>query len=61
MPYINVRVAGALTKEQKQQLVKEITETMTRVCNKPPEATYITLDEVDRENWAKAGKLLTDS
>ena len=28
------------------------------VAGKPPEATYITIDEVDRGNWAKAGRLL---
>lgn len=58
MPYINVRVAGQLSKEQKQAIVERITQVMQDVAGKPPEATYITIDEVSRENWAKAGKLL---
>ncbi|PJZ69627.1 4-oxalocrotonate tautomerase [Leptospira perolatii] len=58
MPYINLKVAGPLTKEQKQTIVKEFTETLQRVANKPPEATYVVIDEVSRENWAKSGKLL---
>lgn len=58
MPYINVRVAGALKPEQKREIVKRITEVMQDVAGKPPEATYIVIDEVSRENWAKAGKLL---
>jgi 4-oxalocrotonate tautomerase len=58
MPYINVRVAGALKPEQKREIAKRITEVMQDVAGKPPEATYIVIDEVSRENWAKAGKLL---
>lgn len=58
MPYINVKVAGTLTKDQKAQIVKEITDTMKRVAGKPESATYIVIDEVKRENWAKSGALL---
>ena len=58
MPYINVRVAGTLSREQKEQIVLEISETMERVAKKPKSATYITIDEVSRENWAKNGALL---
>lgn len=58
MPYINVRVAGSLSREQKERIVDGITRVMQEVAGKPPEATYITIDEVDRGNWAKAGRLL---
>ncbi|EPG73979.1 4-oxalocrotonate tautomerase family enzyme [Leptospira fainei serovar Hurstbridge str. BUT 6] len=58
MPYVNVKVAGPLTKEQKQTIVKEFTETLRKVAAKPPETTYIVIDEVSRENWAAGGKLL---
>lgn len=58
MPYINVRVAGSLSREQKEKIVDGITRVMQEVAGKPPEATYITIDEVERGNWAKAGRLL---
>jgi len=58
VPYINVRVAGTLTRKQKEEIVDGITRVMQQVAGKPPEATYITIDEVDRGNWAKSGKLL---
>ncbi len=60
MPYVNVKVAGKLTKEQKQQIAEGITKVLQEVANKPPEATYIVIEEIDRENWAKGGKLLSD-
>ncbi|HOD12281.1 MAG TPA: 4-oxalocrotonate tautomerase family protein [Candidatus Omnitrophota bacterium] len=58
MPYVNVRVVGKLTKEQKQQIAKEISETLLKVANKPKDATYIAFDEVQGESWAVGDKLL---
>ena len=56
MPYINLRVVGKLTKEQKQQIAKEFTDTLYRVAQKPKEATYLVIDEVDGANWAQGEK-----
>jgi len=58
MPYVSVRVAGKLTKEQKNQIAKDITDSLKRVADKPEAATYVVFDEVPRENWAKAGVTL---
>ncbi|KJR97774.1 MAG: 4-oxalocrotonate tautomerase [Desulfobulbaceae bacterium BRH_c16a] len=58
MPYVNIRVAGTLTKEQKQKISKGVTEVICREANKPPEAVLIFIDEVAHENIAKAGNLL---
>ena len=60
MPYINVKLAGSLSREQKQQIAKEITDTMQRIAHKPPSYTYIVFDEVAEENWAVAGELLDE-
>lgn len=58
MPYVNIRIAGTLSHEQKQQIAEEITDTLERVGNKPKSYTYISFDEIPHENWAIAGKLL---
>ncbi|OQW41375.1 MAG: 4-oxalocrotonate tautomerase [Proteobacteria bacterium SG_bin4] len=58
MPYVNIRVAGTLTREQKQQIATEITDTLERIAKKPKSYTYICFDELPDENWAVAGKLL---
>ena len=60
MPYINIRTAGTLTREQKAQIAEEVTEMMERVAGKPRSYTYVTFDEVAEENWAVAGKLLDE-
>lgn len=60
MPYVNVRVAGALTRDQKRRIAEEITDTLERIAEKPAHFTYVTFDEVAEENWAVAGKLLDE-
>jgi len=48
------------TKDQKGQLVKEITETVVRVIGSKPESVTIVIHEHPEENLARAGKLLSD-
>lgn len=58
MPYVNIRIAGTLSKEQKQNISKGVTEVISREAKKPAEAVLIFIDEVPHENIAKAGRLL---
>lgn len=60
MPYVNVKLAGEVTREQKAQIAKEITDTLERVARKPKSYTYITFEEVAYEDWAIGGKLLDE-
>ncbi|EDP75286.1 4-oxalocrotonate tautomerase family protein [Hydrogenivirga sp. 128-5-R1-1] len=60
MPYVNVKVAGKLTKDQKRKIVEGVTKLLEEVAGKPPSATYVVIEEVDRDNWGKEGKLLSD-
>ena len=61
MPYINVKITkDGVTKAQKAQIVKEITETLVNVLDKKPEHIHIVIDEVELENWGFAGKLTTE-
>jgi 4-oxalocrotonate tautomerase len=60
MPYVNVKLAGNITKAQKKEIAKEITETLERVANKPKSYTYITFEEIAYEDWAIGGQLLDE-
>ncbi len=60
MPYVNIRVAGTLSKEQKEKISKGVTEVISKEANKPPESILIFIDEVERDNIAKAGTLLSN-
>lgn len=60
MPYVNIRVAGTLSREQKSKISKGVTEVISEAANKPPENILIFIDEVIHENIAKSGKLLDE-
>ena len=60
MPYVNIRIAGVLTRDQKKNIAKEITDTLERIALKPKSYTYIAFDELPDENWAVGGKLLDE-
>lgn len=60
MPYVNVQVAGPLTKDQRTKIAERITSALHDIAGKQPETTYIVFEEVERERWAVAGKLLSE-
>lgn len=61
MPYIKIQVTNeGVTKEQKQQLIKEATDLMVRVLNKEPATTFVVIEEVDTDNWGVAGISVTE-
>ncbi|MEW6563141.1 MAG: 4-oxalocrotonate tautomerase family protein [Pseudomonadota bacterium] len=59
MPYVNLQITKGATREQKAQLVKDITDSLVRVLGKKPEHTHIVIQEINEEDWGYAG-LLTD-
>jgi 4-oxalocrotonate tautomerase len=56
MPFIELKLVGKLTKEQKQIIAKEFSETLLRVAGKPKESTYIIIGGIEGENWAQGDK-----
>lgn len=58
MPYVNIRVAGKLTKDQKRNICKGVTDVIAKEAGKPPESVLIFIDELEHENIAKGGVLL---
>lgn len=56
MPYVNVKLVGKLTKEQKEEIAKQFSETLFTVAKKSKDHTYIVFDEVSGENWAVGDK-----
>jgi 4-oxalocrotonate tautomerase len=61
MPFISVRITrDGVTREQKAQVIAEITQTMQTVLNKDPNLTHIVIEEVDTDNWGYAGITTTE-
>ena len=59
MPYINVQITSGATREQKAEIVREMTDSLVRVLGKKPEHIHIVIQEIDEENSGFSG-LLTD-
>jgi 4-oxalocrotonate tautomerase len=60
MPYVNVKVGGTLTREQKEKLSAAITIALEQIAAKPRGDTYVTFDEYSWENWGVGDKLLDE-
>ncbi len=60
MPYINLQITTGATREQKAELVKDMTASLVRVLGKKPEHIHIVIQEINEENWGYSG-LLTDT
>ncbi|WP_107867554.1 tautomerase family protein [Neisseria subflava] len=59
MPYVNIKVTGgseAPSAEQKAELIRGVTELLSRVLNKNPETTVVVIDEINMDNWGIGGK-----
>lgn len=58
MPFVQVCVAGTLTREQKSNIAKDISKSLQNHASKSPDSIYIVFEEVAKENWAKGPELL---
>ncbi|MEO0826931.1 MAG: 4-oxalocrotonate tautomerase family protein [Cyanobacteria bacterium J06635_15] len=59
MPYVNIQITKGATREQKAELVKDVTDSLVRVLGKKPEYIHIVIQEIHEEDWGFSG-LLTD-
>lgn len=57
MPYVNVQITQGATREQKAQIVADITRSLVDVLGKKPEHIHVVLQEVAEEDWGFAGQL----
>ncbi len=60
MPYVNIKITkeGATTK-QKAELIKGVTELLSKILGKNPATTVVTIDEIETDNWGIGGESVT--
>jgi 4-oxalocrotonate tautomerase len=61
MPLVTIQMYEGRTIEQKRELVEAITEVVVRIAKTTAEATDVIIQDIPRHNWAKAGKLASDT
>lgn len=63
MPMVTIQVTregtqpgtGSVTAEEKARLIKGVSQLLLDVLNKPLDATFVVIEEVDKENWGVGG------
>ncbi|SOE95122.1 4-oxalocrotonate tautomerase [Burkholderia sp. D7] len=63
MPIVTIQVTRegsrpgnhSVTADEKAQLIKGVSQLLLDVLNKPLEATFVVIEEVDIENWGWGG------
>jgi len=63
MPIVTIQVTregskpgkDAVTAEEKAQLIKGVSQLLLDVLNKPLDATFVLIQEVETENWGRGG------
>ncbi len=57
MPFITIQITReGVTRQQKQALIKGVTDLITGTLNKDPHLTHVVIEEVDLDNWGYAGQ-----
>ncbi len=61
MPFVNIRITrDSTTAEQKQKLIKGVTDLLVEVLDKNPNTTFVIIDEVETDNWGIGGQSVTE-
>ena len=60
MPMIKVEMLSGRSHEEKQKLVKALTDAFCENAGSLPELVQVILTDVDKENWSAGGVLLSD-
>ncbi|CAE6755629.1 tautomerase family protein [Paraburkholderia aspalathi] len=63
MPIVTIQVTregtkpgnDSVTAEEKAQIIKGVSDLLLNVLNKPLEATFVVIEEVETENWGWGG------
>ena len=62
MPFVNLKlVKGQVSLQQKNEIVGGITDLIVNIMGRDRNFTVVTIDEIDKENWAIGGKTLNHS
>jgi 4-oxalocrotonate tautomerase len=61
MPVVTIRMSKGRTTDQKRRLAQGIPEAIVSVLDVDPDWVTVLIEELDKENIARAGTLLSES
>lgn len=60
MPVVIIKMSKGKTVEQKKILIREFTRTITDTLGVEPAMVTVLIEELDRDNIGKSGKMLSE-
>lgn len=60
MPFVSIRLAGTASKQQKAEIVADVTRSLVERLGKNPAAVQIVIEEVSTENYGAGDQLIAD-
>lgn len=60
MPFVDIRLAGSATREQKAGIVADVTRSLVERLGKNPAAVQVVISEISTENYGAGGMLIAD-
>ncbi len=60
MPFVDIRLAGNATREQKAAIVADVTQSLVERLGKAPSAVQVVISEISTENYGSGGILIAD-
>ncbi len=61
MPIIRIELLPGRTVEQKREVAEVFTAEICRIARCTPEDVNVVFTDIDKSDWAFAGKLMSDS
>ncbi len=60
MPFVNIKITDEnVSTEDKQRIIKGVTDLLVSVLNKNPKTTVVVIEEIPQENWGINGQSVT--
>ena len=60
MPVVRLSMWPGRTVDQKKELARAITDAVVSIGKTTPEATIVIFEEIEKEDWAQAGRLASE-
>lgn len=60
MPFVDIRIAGTATRDQKSAIVADVTKALGAHLGKPASAVQVNIIEISTENYGAGGILIAD-
>lgn len=59
MPYVKIEMLAGRTEQQKAEIARVVTDALVQHGNAKPESVFVVFDDVEKQNWATGGTLVS--